>query len=182
MKALRLETIVAVVLGILTFADAGLVWRLKARAAKPVASVSPVRPGMQDATAPPAAIREGDAGFDDATPPPGKGWVLRYASAKCGYSLNDRNWPELAERLRAAGYSISQLAPRADDAISGDAVQPPGLNEMTYVSMDWLKRYELTITPTVIAFDETGRVVWHHRGTITDRGMADATRVLAQVR
>ena len=51
---------------------------------------------------------------------------------------------------------------------------------MAYVKMDWIKQFRLSSTPTVVIFDNKGRVLWQRRGMLKDVDYEAAEKIIVK--
>jgi hypothetical protein len=122
-------------------------------------------------------------GFDRSGAPidfvPGStGLAVRYASGMCPYCRRDNGWDILAPALRKRGFQVIVLLVTAKDEFTKDAVVPQGAPQVAYVSMEWIKRFRLVATPTLLLFDASRRLIWHHEGQL---GLADTKNAVRAV-
>jgi thioredoxin-related protein len=96
--------------------------------------------------------------------PTSSGWVVRYASTGCIYCRLDFEWERLVPLLERLGYRTTILLPKETDEFEDDKIISENAQQMAFVKMDWIKQFRFTGTPTVIVFDNNGRVLWHHNG------------------
>lgn len=109
---------------------------------------------------------------------PERGWAIRYISSKCGYCEADTHGKRLAVELERSGRSVITLVPRAgEEVVVTDAVVRPESAQVAFVPMEWAKRFRLTGTPTFLIFGSTGRLIWHHEGTLAPADVEAALRV-----
>jgi len=175
----RIETGVALCLGLLIVGDAALFIRFQMRAHRPPSAVSLYRPGVDRAASTrPVAFEVAGSAVNDISPRPRTGWAVRYVSRNCGYSASDSNWPRMASELERLGYPITLLAPRVGDEMLTEKVTPAGTRQAAFVSIDWIKSFQLTMTPTLLVFDSHGQLIWHHEGTLAPRDIDAAARAL----
>ena len=110
--------------------------------------------------------------------PSGSGVAVRYASSQCGFSARDEEWKGLASLLKERGIPVVVLLPRAEFAFPQDALVPAEATQVAYLSADWIKRYPLALTPTLLIFDADRRVVWHREGTLGPGDTKSAIRAI----
>ena len=115
-----------------------------------------------------------------AVPDRGAPLLIRYASRTCGYCARDTVWPRLAEAMRLKGVSVAVLLPRAAEGFDPAALVPAQVPQVAFVSMEWMKRYRLTVTPTAMLFNRAGKLVWAQHGMLRPDSIASALRVLQE--
>jgi hypothetical protein len=108
----------------------------------------------------------GDATAAVASTPAQRGYVLRYSSQSCQYSRNDLLWPNLAEAFVKNHFAVSVLIPDHASALLENQVFPKSARQIAYVPLDWIAHFQLTVTPTILAFDADGRLLWHRVGML----------------
>ena len=111
----------------------------------------------------------------------GSGVAIWYAARECPYCQRDNEWPRLATMLREKGVEVAVLLPGGRrDEFSRETLVPADAEQIAYVSADWLRRYPLTMTPTVLIFDANWKLVWYEHGILrpgdAERAMAALTR------
>ena len=105
--------------------------------------------------------------------------VVRYASSTCAFSTNDPIWEKLSARLDALGIHSVVLLPGESHKFEPEKLVPRNAPQVLHVGGDWARRYALAVTPTVLIFDATDRLIWHKHGVLV---AADADRALEAVR
>jgi hypothetical protein len=163
--SLLLERGVTLVLALMTLvagalAAASLIERRQLQAA----AAHVARETVHEAPASPLGFDRSGARVD--IPPRVTGLAIRYASSRCPYCRGDKEWHDLAARLRKRGLFVILLLPAARDEFKREAVVPDGAPQEAYVSIGWIKRYRLTATPTLLLFDEGRRLIWHREGQL----------------
>jgi len=125
----------------------------------------------------------GDATAAMAARPASRGYVLRYSSQSCQYSRNDLLWPTLADAFAKNNFDVSVLIPDHTSALLENEVFPKSARQIAFVPLDWMNHFQLTVTPTILAFDAGGRLVWHRvgmlRGVDVENAMAAMTTAAA---
>jgi hypothetical protein len=104
--------------------------------------------------------------------------AVRYTGSNCPASLTDGEWQPLARALQERGVQISVLLPRTDLGFSESDLVPRGASQVAYVAAEWIKRYPVTLTPTLLIFDRDSRLIWHKEGALT---RADARAAIRAV-
>src|SRR5690348_13550984 len=105
-------------------------------------------------------------GTDPSLISPIHGWAVRYASRTCPYCSRDTQWKELAPLLEAHGYPIVVLLPQVGDAISDKDMVPSDASQIALVDMNWIKRFRLSVTPSLLIFSRDGRLIWSRQGML----------------
>lgn len=95
------------------------------------------------------------------------GWAVRYASPKCEFCRNDKQWSSLSAELQRLGLQIFAISPSANDAYPLAALVPRESRQEAYVSIEWIKQFRLRTTPTLLIFGADGRLIWCHRKTLS---------------
>jgi hypothetical protein len=107
------------------------------------------------------------------------GWAVRFASPHCHYSQQDEpTWRRLSSELNRRGVPIYIIVPTQTDAYPKDYTSTIGAVQLSYVDMEWLRRFRLTGTPTVLLFNREGGLVWSHRGLLHEK---DASVALGSI-
>lgn len=101
-------------------------------------------------------------------------WAVRYLSNKCGYCESDEHGKRLAEQLRRSGIKVITLVPRAGEEIADE----PRAEQVTFVPMEWMRRFRLSVTPTFLVFDAGGSLLWQHEGKLAAGDAADALDIV----
>jgi hypothetical protein len=96
----------------------------------------------------------------------GKSWAVRYVSNKCAFCETDTHGKRLVTQLEEAGLDVFTLVPRLGEEVVEVAHWPAAPRQISFVSMEWTKRFELSATPTFLLFGPDGRLVWQRRGTL----------------
>lgn len=110
------------------------------------------------------------------------GFAVRYASSGCPFSRIDEQWNVLAPKLQERGLQVVVLLPNAQDEFSKDALVPKEAQQEAYVSIEWIKRYRLTLTPTLLIFDAHRRLIWHREGSLRPADTRAAIRAIDTAR
>jgi hypothetical protein len=109
--------------------------------------------------------------------PPGP-LVVRYAAKGCPYSHSDEVWTSFAEEMRSRGAKVAVLLSAAKQAFDGETLVPSGIPQAAFVSLEWMSRFRLSSTPTVLLFDAGGALVWAEEGTLRSDSIERAVRAL----
>ena len=97
-----------------------------------------------------------------------KGWIVRYASQACKVCATDRvQWRNLRSALLEKGYRVYVILPTAGDAYPNGSSDIENSTQILYPSIEWIKRYRLTATPTTLLFNSRGEMIWSHLGKIS---------------
>ena len=128
----------------------------------------------------PIGFAQGGAPLDFANS--GSGFAVRFASDKCPFSRGDEQWKALAPMLQVRGIPITALLPSAEQAFPTFSMVPFGAPQAAYISIDWMKRYRLSLTPTLLIFDADRRLVWHREGALTPVDVKAAVRAIDSAR
>jgi len=117
--------------------------------------------------------------WDESLSPP-SGWVVRYAGRGCIYCKLDFEWERLATRLEQLNYRTILLLPNDADKFDEDGIIPWNAQQMAYVSMDWVKQFRFSGTPTVVIFNDSGRVLWHGKGMLSEADYISAEKAVVK--
>jgi hypothetical protein len=82
--------------------------------------------------------------------------------------------------MRLKGVSVAVLLPRAAEGFDRAALVPAVAPQVAFVSMEWMKRFRLTVTPTAMLFNRAGTLVWAQHGMLRPDSIASALRVLEE--
>jgi len=96
------------------------------------------------------------------------GWVVRYASNGCIYCKLDFYWEHYASKLESLNYRIILLLPKEEDKFDDDRIISKTLQQLAFIKPEWIKQFRFTGTPTVVIFDNNGRVLWRHAGLLKE--------------
>jgi len=108
------------------------------------------------------------------------GWVVRYVSKDCIYCELDFEWERLALHLEKHNYRTILLLAKEAGQFEKDQIVPETAQQLVFIRMDWIKQFRLTETPTVIIFNNDGRVLWSHRGMLEHADYKSAEKVIAR--
>jgi len=106
------------------------------------------------------------------------GWVVRYASKGCIYCVQDTEWERLVPQLERLNYRTILLLPREADQFDEDQIISQAVRQMAFVKMDWIKQFRFSGTPTIVVFDNNGRVLWHRTGMLQEADYESAEKVI----
>lgn len=105
----------------------------------------------------------------------GSGWVIRYASSECPYSRRDEElWNPLSAEFKKKGFRVLIVLPTFKDRYAKDAPEIDGDLQLAYVDPEWVGRYRLSVTPTLLVFDSVGRLTWFHQGMLSSVDVGEA--------
>jgi len=107
------------------------------------------------------------------------GLIVRYASQDCGYCERDVEWSHLASGAARYGFRVVFLLPSAVHAFSPDRLVPRGVRQIALVSMDWMRRFRITITPTLLVFGPDGGLLWQRQGVLSSEDTRAALELMA---
>jgi hypothetical protein len=108
------------------------------------------------------------------------GWAVRYAANRCVYCRRDNTtWNRLAAELQRLGYQVIDVVPSAKDHYPNDAA-PRGAPQEAYVSVKWIRRFRLTVTPTLLIFGPDQRLIWSRQGMLYPADPKSAVRVIEE--
>jgi hypothetical protein len=97
------------------------------------------------------------------------GWAVRYASRFCKFCQKDEpKWQSLKSHLASNSYLIFTIPVTAAESYPEHASALSGTSQISYVDVEWIKRYRLSATPTTLIFNRSGKIIWTHAGTMTD--------------
>jgi len=114
--------------------------------------------------------------WDDSLPA-SSGWVVRYTSKGCTYCAQDSEWERLVLLLERHNYRTVLLLPTEKNKYDEDEQT---LQQMAFVKMDWIKQFRFTGTPTVVVFDNSGRVLWHRVGMLNESDYESAVKIIVK--
>ena len=107
-------------------------------------------------------------------------WAIRYAAQGCEYCREDEPvWNDLATALRAHGFVVITVVPSARDGRPDDNAVLSSDREEVYVNIGWIKRYRLSMTPTVLIFKRDRGLVWQHQGTLARADVDSAIHTIS---
>ena len=110
-----------------------------------------------------------------------RGTAVWYASRNCPYCRRDEQWTSLARALQDRGVRVIILLPgRADRFTPADSGRPKGALQVAFMNREWLDQFPLSVTPTLLIFDDGHRLVWHRRGMLSAADAASALRAAAR--
>jgi hypothetical protein len=181
MIARWIERCVLALLAIAIATDGTLIIRARAasRAAELATADSLRRPGSEDGPAPaPYGYTTAGEALDIIHPDGQTGWAIRYAAKGCEYCRSDFRWGPLASQLENLNYQVVVLLPSAKDAFSEDTLVPQGALQEAYPSMDWIKRFRLTVTPTLLIFGPDRQLIWHRQGMLSPTDSQSVLRAI----
>lgn len=106
------------------------------------------------------------------------GWLVRYAAKGCEFCQRDEpSWMHFSERFRQLGYDVITVVPNAQQEYANGAEALTGSAQEAYVNMDWIKRFRLTGTPTLLVFSVDRGLIWVHVGTLEPDDLESAVRI-----
>jgi len=105
--------------------------------------------------------------WNDSSSSP-SGWVVRYANQGCMYCKLDFEWERLASELDRHNYRTILVLPLNENQYDEDNVIPKTAKQMAFVKTEWIKQFSFRGTPTVVIFDNNGRMIWHRNGMLTE--------------
>lgn len=106
------------------------------------------------------------------------GWAVRYAARTCGYCSRDTQWQRLAPQLESADYEVIVLLPRAEEEFPEKDVVPKEAPQAVFVPMEWIKRFRLTATPSLLIFSRQGQLIWSRQGMLVPSDPESAMRAI----
>jgi hypothetical protein len=115
--------------------------------------------------------------WDKSLPIP-SGWVVRYARSGCVYCKLDFEWERLFSLLEHSNYRTIIALPQETDRIASVGVIPKHVQQMAFVKMNWIKQFRFTATPSVIIFNNEGRILWNHVGMMSDADYKSAKKAI----
>jgi len=115
--------------------------------------------------------------WGESLPAP-SGWVVRYASSGCIYCMLDFEWERLVSQLELHNYRTILILPKETDQFDEDRIIPENAQQMAYVRIDWVKQFRFTGTPTLVIFNNNGRVLWHNRGMLNEADYKSAKKAV----
>jgi hypothetical protein len=111
------------------------------------------------------------------------GWVVRYSAKGCEFSRkDDLLWNKLESKIRDMGFQVIVTVPSAKDEYPNDSEALGGALQETYVNIAWIKQFRLRVTPTLLIFDFTGRLIWSHQGMLGPNDPKSALRAIKSSR
>lgn len=107
------------------------------------------------------------------------GLAVWYASRACPYCERDLEWDRLSSKLQEQGVRIVILLPAAGLSFLPEKTRPRTTEQVAFVDGAWLRRYPLSVTPTLLLFDRHQRLVWHKWGSLTAEDTGAALNAIA---
>lgn len=174
------EQSVAALLGVLIVTDTALMMCVRSLSGESQAAASAAfrRPGSGDGPTPRPDGFTTSGGSLNRVLNSRAGLVVRYAARTCGYCTRDTQWSRLAPQLVRSGYQVLVLLPTAGEAYAGNNVIPSGAPQAAFISMEWLKRFRLTMTPSLLIFSRTGQLIWSRQGMLSPGDPEAAMRAI----
>jgi len=115
----------------------------------------------------------------DITRKSNKGWVVRYAAKNCEFCRADEpRWNQMSADLQRLGYSVIFIVPQASEAYPDNSLALMGTREEVYVNLEWVKRFRLSMTPTLLIFAPDQKLLWFHQGALGPADPASAFRTI----
>jgi hypothetical protein len=106
------------------------------------------------------------------------GWAVRYAAKGCLYCRNDKQWGVLSNELQRRGYQVIVVTSSAREAYPEGDLVPRGAAQEAFVRMEWIKRFRLVGTPTLLIFGPDQRLIWSHQGMLSADDQQSAVRAI----
>jgi hypothetical protein len=163
-----IDKAVIVLVGLMTAVDGIMILHLQLTAAHRSHNVDSF---YRDATS--ASLIPPPVGFSArgesvlAIPWKQKGWAVRYSAKDCHFCQQDeKQWSQVASELRRLGYRIIQVSPNSKEMGQEESQASIGVQQEAYVSMEWIRRLRLTVTPTLLIFAPDQRLIWANQGTL----------------
>jgi hypothetical protein len=175
------ERNIAILLTAMIILDLALFVRvsLAERRLQSVATV--VRPGAgTEMIPPPSGFRSDGTRIDLSMAR--KGWAVRYAGESCPFCAKDTQWNVLANRLQDMGIEPIVLLPSPQDEFRKTHLVPEGIPQEAYVDMEWVKHFRLTMTPTLLLFDNHQRLIWQRQGMLDPSDTSAAIKAVSAIR
>ena len=123
-----------------------------------------------------AAFDNGGAALDLAGQ--NAGLAVWYGSSRCAYCRKDEEWRRLAVALQERGVNVVVLLPSVADSFSNDELLLRNARQVRYLNGEWLRRYPLSVTPTLLLFDSNRRLIWHRYGMLGPKDVKTALSVI----
>jgi hypothetical protein len=111
-----------------------------------------------------------------------KGWAIRYAGEGCSFCVKDIQWDVLAQKLQDMGIELIVLLPSPQNELPKTHLVPEGIQQEAYVDMEWIKHFSLTITPTLLLFDNHQRLIWQRQGMLDSSDVSSAVKAVSDIR
>ena len=105
-------------------------------------------------------------------------FAVWYGSDKCPFSKKDEQWGRVAATLQQKGVEVFVLLPDAAQAFPAESVKPAAAQQLAFVNGEWLKRYPVTITPSLLVFDADRKLIWHRWGMLRPEDASAAIRAV----
>ena len=115
--------------------------------------------------------------WNESVPVP-SGWAIRYAGSGCIFCKLDYEWEHLAAHLERLNYRTIILLPNVASKYDEVSIIPKNAKQMAFVKMDWLKQFRFIGTPTLIIFNNRGRVIWHRNGMLSEADYIAAKKAI----
>ena len=116
----------------------------------------------------------------DETLPTSSGWVVRYASRGCIYCKLDFEWERLVPQLEHLNYRTILLLPKEADQFNESGIIPATAQQMAFTDIDFIKQFRFTGTPTLVIFDNNGRLLWHKEGMLNEADYKSAEKAVVK--
>jgi hypothetical protein len=123
------------------------------------------------------AVEKKKISWDQSASAP-MGWVVRYARSGCMYCMLDFEWERLLAMLEHYNYHTIIALPRESGRIANASAISEHVPQMAFVKMDWIKQFRFTATPSVIIFNNEGRILWSHVGMMSDTDYKSAKKAI----
>ena len=76
------------------------------------------------------------------------------------------------------GYRVIVVVPTARDEYPNNTETPIGAQQESYINMEWIKQFRLTMTPTLLIFDPHQGLIWSHQGMLEPSDQTAAIRAI----
>lgn len=107
----------------------------------------------------------------------GPGTIVWFGSDQCPYCKADHEMPRLVTALQKRGWQMIVLLPSYDQSFAPAQLGLSNVQMVPFVGGEWLKQFPLVVTPTLLMFDGSQRLVWYNRGKLTASDSVEALRV-----
>jgi len=87
-------------------------------------------------------------------------------------------WHPLSTTLQQLGYQVIILVPAAKDEYPKGAETPVGAPQESYVNLEWIRKFRLTKTPTLLIFNPRQELIWAHQGVLSSNDSISAIKTV----
>jgi hypothetical protein len=88
----------------------------------------------------------------------------------------------LAQELKDMGIEPIVLLPNPQDEFLKRHLVPEGIPQEAFVDVEWIKHFSLSITPTLLIFDNHQRLIWQRQGMLDSADTSSAVKAVSAIR